>query len=116
MHIYTNLNVNVCMNSNYGQDPHSCTVYMHNKWERAVRCVSDSAKSGWHHRQEYPRCSDRWENLWWESDIWGECKRMNFEDAFDFCKSQGARLPTLKEAQDGCIAVKKIHQVEKSWL
>lgn len=69
-----------------------------------VRCISDVEKQGWFHRQQHLKCADRWQSLWWESDIWGVCQRLSYDAAVEFCASVGARLPTLKEAEDGCIA------------
>jgi len=71
---------------------------------RAVRCVSDQPISGWTNALVESGCADRWQSLWFESDVWGECKTLNFDDATAFCASMNARLPTLSEAEDGCVA------------
>jgi hypothetical protein len=71
----------------------------------AVRCVSNVAKDGWHHKQEEPStCPTHWQNIWWESDLWGSCQILDYTHAVAFCASQEARLPTLQEAENGCVA------------
>jgi hypothetical protein len=88
--------------------PDSCsegTSLVDDSTALAVRCVSDTEISGWFHRYvNEPACADRWENLWWESDVWGSCERLDYYAAAQFCATLGARLPTLKEAEDGCVA------------
>lgn len=64
---------------------------------RAVRCVSDSRRQGWKSKNNCGQLS-------WESDIWGSCQNLNYQDAVDFCATQNARLPTLQEAESGCVA------------
>merc|ERR1719242_2917762 len=87
--------------------PGSCgggTAYELDSLVNAVRCVMDSQTNGWFHKLQDDRCNDRFPNLWWRSDFGGNCHEMNFMDAEAFCSSLDARLPTLKEAEDGCVA------------
>jgi len=67
---------------------------------QAVRCVSNHYIPKW----EYKRANKNCKSLWSSSQTWGKCKRLNFKDALSFCESVGGRLPTLKEAKDGCVA------------
>ena len=92
--------------------PGSCSVgteLVRDYVTTAVRCVADVWKNtanGWYHTLEDQRCADRFDGMWWASDAsgFGGCQTMNFHDAEAFCISQGARLPTLVEVEDGCVA------------
>merc|ERR1719189_3552826 len=50
-------------------------------------------------------CADRYATTWHESDAWDSgCQELNYANAKAFCESQGGRLPTLEEVEDGCVA------------
>jgi hypothetical protein len=50
-------------------------------------------------------CADRYATTWHESDAWSSgCQELNYANAKAFCESQGGRLPTLEEVEDGCVA------------
>ena len=40
--------------------------------------------------------------VWAESNIWGGCKKMRWEDAEEFCLEQSGRLCTKEELEDSC--------------
>lgn len=64
-----------------------------------VRCVSDTAIAGWAGPQHIAACN----GIYWESDVWGGCKWLNYDDAKAFCASVGGRLPTLDEVNSRCV-------------
>jgi len=59
----------------------------------AVRCVSDSVITEW-----TSKCG-----IWYESDIWGACQQLTYDNAVQFCAQFGARLPTLSEVENSCV-------------
>ena len=59
-----------------------------------VRCCSDEEIVGWAKKSG---CE-----VWAESNIWGGCKRMKWEEAKEFCEEQSGRLCTKTELQDSC--------------
>jgi len=71
----------------------------------AVRCVSNVEISGWMNWQVQNLCADRYATTWHESDAWDSgCQELNYANAKALCESQGGRLPTLEEVEDGCVA------------
>ena len=73
----------------------SCDTILAEESEvHAVRCCSDKQISDW---RQSPTCS-----VWTESDTWGECKKLNWQDANQFCISQGGRLCTKDELEARC--------------
>ena len=75
----------------------SCNTTLADESEvHAVRCCSDTKISGW---QKNKACS-----VWADSDIWGECKELNWQEANTFCTSQGGRLCSKEELEANCAA------------
>jgi len=62
----------------------------------AVRCCSDTSIAGWERNGGCDR-------PWHESDSWGECQTLSFDDAFAFCRSQGGRLCRYDEVDSQCV-------------
>ena len=59
-----------------------------------VRCCSDEEIDGWAKKSG---CE-----VWAETNIWGGCKKMNWDDAKAFCEQQSGRLCTKEELEDSC--------------